>query len=77
MYVDIILVHYIRSIVITIANMSDNELWLPYLSWVALNVIPICLGSFLVAYIEPVAGGSGIPQVKCYLNGVKVSLNKN
>ena len=21
---------------------------------------------------QPVAGGSGIPQVKCYLNGVKV-----
>jgi len=57
---------------LTDKGVEDNELWLPYLSWVALNVIPICLGSFLVAYIEPVAGGSGIPQVKCYLNGVKV-----
>ena len=38
-----------------------------------LNVIPVCMGSFLVSYIEPVAGGSGIPQVKCYLNGVKVN----
>ena len=47
-------------------------LYIPYLLWVALNVVPVCLGSFLVAYIEPVAGGSGIPQVKCYLNGVKV-----
>jgi hypothetical protein len=24
------------------------------------------------ASLEPVAAGSGIPQVKCYLNGVKV-----
>jgi len=47
-------------------------MYIPYLMWVGLNVIPATLGSFLVAYIEPVAGGSGIPQVKCYLNGVKV-----
>ena len=40
--------------------------------WVGLNVVPVTIGSFLIAYIEPVAGGSGIPQVKCYLNGVKV-----
>lgn len=30
------------------------------------------LGAALVTYLEPVAAGSGIPQVKCYLNGVKV-----
>ena len=47
-------------------------LYIPYLMWVGLNVAPAVMGSFLVAYIEPVALGSGIPQVKCYLNGVKV-----
>lgn len=26
----------------------------------------------MVAFVEPVAAGSGIPQVKCYLNGVKI-----
>jgi len=51
---------------------SNDCMYIPYLMWVALNVIPVTIGSFLVAYIEPVAGGSGIPQVKCYLNGVKV-----
>lgn len=25
-----------------------------------------------VTYLEPVAGGSGIPLVKCYLNGIKI-----
>lgn len=30
------------------------------------------IGATLVTYVEPVAAGSGIPQVKCYLNGVKV-----
>jgi len=47
-------------------------LYIPYLLWVALNVGPVLIGSFLIAYVEPVAGGSGIPQVKCYLNGVKI-----
>ncbi|CAG7629207.1 unnamed protein product [Allacma fusca] len=44
----------------------------PFFLWIAWNVVPVLIGSFLVAYIEPVAAGSGIPQVKCYLNGVKV-----
>ena len=51
---------------------KNNCLYLPYLLWVSLNVVPVLIGSFLIAYIEPVAGGSGIPQVKCYLNGVKI-----
>lgn len=40
--------------------------------WIALNLVPVLIGSVLVAYVEPIAAGSGIPQVKCYLNGVKV-----
>ncbi len=30
------------------------------------------LCSSLVTFVEPAAGGSGIPEIKCYLNGVKV-----
>ena len=30
------------------------------------------LASVLVTYGEPVAAGSGIPLVKCYLNGINV-----
>lgn len=26
----------------------------------------------MLIYLQPVALGSGIPQVKCYLNGVKI-----
>ncbi|KAK2587410.1 hypothetical protein KPH14_003124 [Odynerus spinipes] len=47
-------------------------LWLPYLIWLISNIIPVFIGAILVSYIEPVAAGSGIPQVKCYLNGIKV-----
>jgi chloride channel 7 len=27
---------------------------------------------FVIILFQPVAAGSGIPQVKCYLNGVKI-----
>lgn len=28
--------------------------------------------SVSVSFLQPVAAGSGIPEIKCYLNGVKV-----
>ncbi|KAJ3601567.1 hypothetical protein NHX12_032535 [Muraenolepis orangiensis] len=40
--------------------------------WAVLNSAFVMVGAILVAYIEPIAGGSGIPQIKCYLNGVKI-----
>ncbi|XP_028161745.1 H(+)/Cl(-) exchange transporter 7 [Ostrinia furnacalis] len=49
-----------------------DRLYIPYLLWVLSNICIVFIGSILVAYVEPVAAGSGIPQVKCYLNGVKV-----
>ncbi|XP_069762779.1 H(+)/Cl(-) exchange transporter 7 [Narcine bancroftii] len=41
--------------------------------WASLNAGFVMIGSILVAFVEPAAAGSGIPQIKCYLNGVKVS----
>ncbi|RZC41881.1 H(+)/Cl(-) exchange transporter 7 [Asbolus verrucosus] len=51
---------------------TQGKLYIPYFLWVLYNIIPVLIGSTLVAYVEPVAAGSGIPQVKCYLNGVKI-----
>ncbi|XP_052860181.1 H(+)/Cl(-) exchange transporter 7 [Anopheles cruzii] len=53
-------------------NVIHGDLSIPYLYWALTNVVPVVIGATLVAYVEPVAAGSGIPQVKCYLNGVKV-----
>ncbi|XP_072760356.1 H(+)/Cl(-) exchange transporter 7 [Anoplolepis gracilipes] len=50
----------------------EGCIWLPYVMWLLLNIVPVLIGAILVSYIEPVAAGSGIPQVKCYLNGVKI-----
>ncbi|KAM8844624.1 H(+)/Cl(-) exchange transporter 7 isoform 2-T2 [Spinachia spinachia] len=40
--------------------------------WVFLNSVFVMVGAIIVACIEPIAAGSGIPQIKCYLNGVKI-----
>ncbi|KAL3272452.1 hypothetical protein HHI36_013932 [Cryptolaemus montrouzieri] len=50
----------------------EGKLYIPFLIWVVFNVVPVFIGSTLVSYVEPIAGGSGIPQVKCYLNGLKI-----
>ncbi|GAB0092589.1 Chloride channel protein [Sergentomyia squamirostris] len=54
------------------SNVMEGDLAIPYLYWMLTNVIAVLIGSVLVTYVEPVAGGSGIPQVKCYLNGIKI-----
>ncbi|XP_017490317.1 PREDICTED: H(+)/Cl(-) exchange transporter 7-like [Rhagoletis zephyria] len=54
---------------------ADPNFWTlmkPYLVWLLSNGFPTLLGSVLVTYMAPVAAGSGIPVIKCYLNGVKV-----
>ncbi|XP_077591239.1 H(+)/Cl(-) exchange transporter 7 [Stigmatopora nigra] len=40
--------------------------------WAVLNSGFVMMGAIIVAFLEPIAAGSGIPQIKCYLNGVKV-----
>lgn len=45
---------------------------LPYCMWVGLNCAFVFLATLMVVYAEPVAAGSGIPQIKCFLNGVKI-----
>ncbi|MEQ2235884.1 H(+)/Cl(-) exchange transporter 7 [Ilyodon furcidens] len=40
--------------------------------WAVLNSSFVMLGAIMVAFFEPIAAGSGIPQIKCYLNGIKI-----
>ena len=45
------------------------------LAWVLLatiNAAFVGLASFVVVYMAPIAGGSGIPEIKCLLNGIKI-----
>lgn len=44
----------------------------PLLAWAGFNALFVMVGALLTAFFAPVAAGSGIPQIKCFLNGVKV-----
>ncbi|XP_065321613.1 H(+)/Cl(-) exchange transporter 7-like isoform X2 [Gordionus sp. m RMFG-2023] len=44
----------------------------PYFLWIAFGLLFVILPVLLVVYIEPMASGSGISQIKCFLNGVKI-----
>lgn len=45
---------------------------LPLVTYICSNLLLITVASTLVCFLEPVAGGSGIPEIKCYLNGIRV-----
>ncbi|KAH8401806.1 hypothetical protein KR009_008041 [Drosophila setifemur] len=49
-----------------------HDLVIPFLYWLLWSILPVAFGATMVTYIEPITAGSGIPQVKSYLNGVKI-----
>ncbi|XP_022245786.1 H(+)/Cl(-) exchange transporter 7-like [Limulus polyphemus] len=51
---------------------EENNLDSLFLAPSCFVFVPVAIGATLVAYLAPVAAGSGIPVIKCYLNGVKV-----
>ena len=51
---------------------SEGCLYIPYLQWLGICIGFAVIAALLVTYGEPVAAGSGIPLVKCYLNGINV-----
>ena len=56
-------------------QMERGEVWyyvLAYVIFASSNVALTVAGSLIAVYFEPTAAGSGIPEVKAYLNGTKV-----
>ena len=51
---------------------KEHCLYIPYLEWLGISMAFAVLAAVIVTYGEPVAAGSGIPLVKCYLNGINV-----
>ncbi|KAN0031526.1 hypothetical protein ACTFIV_005390 [Dictyostelium citrinum] len=50
----------------------ELDLFLAFLTYFLLNVSLATCSSLLAVYYEPTAAGSGIPEVKGYLNGTKI-----
>lgn len=40
--------------------------------WMGVDILLVVVAACMVIYYAPTAAGSGIPEVKCYLNGLKI-----
>lgn len=50
----------------------DNCLVQTYAIWIGIDLMFVFIAVFLCVFVEPIASGSGMPEVICYLNGIKV-----
>ena len=51
---------------------KEDCLAVSFILWLGIDVGFVLFATLLVNYGEPIAAGSGIPEVKCYLNGIKM-----
>ncbi|KAL8171824.1 hypothetical protein V2J09_023628 [Rumex salicifolius] len=58
------------KLLLTANLMSDGKYLLAFLAYAGCNIVLATLAVCLCAYVAPAAAGSGIPEVKAYLNGV-------
>ncbi|OZC09314.1 hypothetical protein X798_03655 [Onchocerca flexuosa] len=68
-----------RLIISNLLNLCEKRMevgggciWTVEFAWICYNCILITISACLVLYLSPVAAGSGISQVKCFLNGVEI-----
>lgn len=51
---------------------SAGGFWAPYLAFLFFTMGFSCLSGCIVSFAAPLAAGSGIPEIKSYLNGVRI-----
>ena len=52
--------------------MHAGGFWAPFATFVSISIGYAIVAASLVAFIEPLAAGSGIPELKTYLNGIHI-----
>jgi len=52
------------------ALMESASYWTAFWLFAGCNMVFLLFASSITAFVSPAAGGSGIPEVKAYLNGV-------
>ncbi|KAG2483148.1 hypothetical protein HYH03_017993 [Edaphochlamys debaryana] len=67
----------LRSQFIFSIVLLDENIFLKFLQYMAFNLLLAFLCCFFMWIISPAASGSGIPDVKAYLNGVESPIFKN
>ena len=52
--------------------MLAGGFWAPYATYTSISLGYALVAACLVSYVEPLAAGSGIAEVKTYLNGIHI-----
>ena len=50
----------------------NDCLYTSFLMWLGIDILFVSIAGIMVIFFAPIAAGSGIPEVKCYLNGIKM-----
>ena len=51
---------------------TTGGFWGPYSTFIVISLGYGVVAGSLVSFVEPLAGGSGIPEIKTYLNGIHI-----
>ena len=51
---------------------NHGGFWAPYMVWLCFTMGYAALSAYLVTSFAPLGAGSGIPEIKTYLNGVHI-----
>lgn len=57
---------------VSVCCLCVGGFWAPYATFVSISVGYAIVAGSLVAFVEPLAAGSGIPEIKTYLNGIHI-----
>ena len=50
----------------------EDCLYTSFIMWLGTDILLVSIAGIMVIFFAPIAAGSGIPEVKCYLNGIKM-----
>ncbi|KAH8868706.1 H(+)/Cl(-) exchange transporter 7 [Schistosoma japonicum] len=70
----VILINNLSSLTGVVISRYSLSLWIsvPGFLWCLINSSLTGFAAAVVVFLAPVASGSGIPQIKCYLNGLNI-----
>ena len=57
---------------LTAELLRAGTFWSPFATFLSISVAYAVVAGSLVAFVEPLAAGSGIPEIKTYLNGIHI-----
>jgi chloride channel 7 len=64
--------YYKFSLITYVTDSCSNCFWIPFSVNLLINLSLVLFATIAVTLFEPAALGSGIPEIKCYLNGIKI-----